>query len=187
MSEKFCLHGNDNRLTLVFEPMTFLHIRIFSHKAYQPKGSINLLYFILTVSLILTLISFRNDFFNDRTGLRRSAFPIKLAGITMGSQENLNADADTDDNVVNVGDGDGSNGSNGSNGSGTELQQFWRRRSRRNSLSNNNDSRRNSFSAGNSNSANSSSSSLDRRSLYITPTAEKGAGGSTPFGSSGQT
>ena len=185
MSEKFCLHGNDNRLTLVFEPMTFL-LGIFWHKAYQPKGSINLLYFILTVSLILTLISFRNDFFNDRTGLRRSAFPIKLAGITMGSQENLNADADadTDDNVVNVGDGDGSNGSNGS---GTELQQFWRRRSRRNSLSNNNDSRRNSFSAGNSNSANSSSSSLDRRSLYITPTAEKGAGGSTPFGSSGQT
>ena len=180
MSEKFCLHGNDNRLTLVFEPMTFL-LGIFWHKAYQPKGSINLLYFILTVSLILTLISFRNDFFNDRTGLRRSAFPIKLAGITMGSQENLNADADTDDNVVNVGDGDGSNGS------GTELQQFWRRRSRRNSLSNNNDSRRNSFSAGNSNSANSSSSSLDRRSLYITPTAEKGAGGSTPFGSSGQT
>ena len=99
----------------------------------------------------------------------------------MGSQENLCADAETDDNVANVGD-DG-----GAGGSGTELQQFWRRRSRRNSLSNN-DSRRNSFSAGNSNSANSSSSSLDRRSLYITPTSEKSAAvvtGSTPFGSSG--
>ena len=88
----------------------------------------------------------RNDFFNDRTGLRRSAFPIKLAGIKMGSQENLNADNDNDND--NAGEDENVNAEISGNGS-SELQQLWRRRSSRHNSVSSNDSRRNSFSAGN--------------------------------------
>jgi len=123
------------------------------------------------INIFEIVLKIRNDLFNDRTGLRRSAFPIKLAGIKMGSHENLNVDNDDDD---------GGNIDNNNDGNGNELHQLWRRRSRRNSLSMN-DSRRNSLSVNNS-----ASNSLDRRSLYITPSTEKpSTNSSTPFGSTG--
>ena len=71
--------------------------------------------------LIKFVVLIRNDFFNDRTGLRKSAFPIKLAGIMMGSQENLAGTGSEDEET----------------GNGCELRDLWRRRSRRNSLSTN--------------------------------------------------
>jgi hypothetical protein len=57
--------------------------------------------------------------------------------------------------------------------------QLWRRRSRRNSLS---DSRRNSMSVNGSSAA---THSLDRRSLCINPSTEKCSATTTPFGSTG--
>ena len=99
----------------------------------------------------------RNDFFNDRTGLRKSAFPIKLAGIMMGSQENLAATGSEDEET--------------GNGNGCELRDLWRRRSRRNSLSTNhstNSMDRRSLSI---------NPSTDRRSTSTT--------NATPFGATG--
>ncbi len=136
---------------------------------YHKKSSFAV--YFTQINIFEFVFKIRNDLFNDRTGLRRSAFPIKLAGIKMGSHENLNVDNDDDD---------GGNIDNNNDGNGNELHQLWRRRSRRNSLSMN-DSRRNSLSVNNS-----ATNSLDRRSLYITPSTEKpSTNSSTPFGSTG--